>query len=162
MLNESTFESAVVQARSIQDDTGFLPALDDPRLKGREVLFWFPLEGEGPLDDLMALQRENDGATRAVIASTLYSLMSDNPSDGFDTLESALRRLVASIEVKDLVEPRRLRWELHLAATAETLKQALEVTRRLVELDPTPEVLALAARTLFLLVHPSRLSVLKT
>jgi hypothetical protein len=86
MLNQSAFESAVVQARTIQDQTGFLPALDDPRLKGGEVLFWVPLEGEDPLDDLMAMQGENDGASRAVIASTLYSLKSDYPSEGLKLL----------------------------------------------------------------------------
>src|SRR5262245_22832197 len=98
MLNELAFESAVAEARTIQHQTGFLPALDDPRLKAREVLFWFPLEGEGPIEDLLDMQRETDGASRAVIAATLYSLASDNPAEGFETLESMLRRHVASID----------------------------------------------------------------
>jgi hypothetical protein len=39
-VDESAFERAAVEARTIQEQTGFLPALDDPRLKAREILSW--------------------------------------------------------------------------------------------------------------------------
>jgi hypothetical protein len=47
MLNESALEFAAAQARRIEDETGFPPAVDDPRLKAGEVLFWLPIEGDG-------------------------------------------------------------------------------------------------------------------
>ncbi|MBI4266381.1 MAG: hypothetical protein HY657_18565 [Acidobacteria bacterium] len=156
-VDESAFERAAVEAGSIQEQTGFLPALDDPRLKAREILSWFPLEGDGPIDGLLRMHRPENYATRAVVAATLHSLISDNPSgDGYDTLASALQRLVASVAVKDLADPALLRWELHVAATANSLERALEVGRRLEDVEPTPEIRALVANTVFLLVHPSR------
>lgn len=155
-VDESAFERAAVEARTIQEQTGFLPALDDPRLKAREILSWFPLEGDGPIDGLLRLHRPEDYATRAVVAATLYSLIGDNPSgDAYDTLASALQRLVACVAAKDLADPALLRWELHLAATANLLERALEVWRRFEDVEPTPEVRALVANTVFLLVHPS-------
>lgn len=78
-VDELAFERAAVEARTIQEQTGFLPALDDPRLKVREILLWFPLEGDGPIDGLLRMQQPGDYATRAVVAATLYSLIGDNP-----------------------------------------------------------------------------------
>ncbi|HUE85830.1 MAG TPA: hypothetical protein VMO26_07095 [Vicinamibacterales bacterium] len=156
-VDESAFERAAVEARTIQDETGFPPALDDPRLNVREILFWFPFEGDGPIDGLLRMHQPEDYATRVVVAATLHSLIGDNPSgDGYDSLASALQRLVASVAVKDLADPALLRWELHLAATANSLERALEVWHRFEEVEPTPEIRALVANTLFLLVHPSR------
>lgn len=156
MLNESAFESAVVQARAIQGATGLLPAIDDPRLKAGEILFWLPIEGDGPLDDLAVRGHGGGPMARAVAAATLYSLKLNCPSDGFDTLRSALQNLAAAIPAEVVVDPAQLRWELHLAASADSLDRAAHIARRFVDLDSTPEMLALAARTLFLLAHPSR------
>lgn len=156
MFNESAFESAAVQSHIIQKATGFLPAIDEPRLNAGEILFWLPIEGDSPLDDLMTKGHGGDPVARAVVAATLYSLKGNNPSDGFDTLCSALQNLAASLPVEGLVDPAQLRWELHLAASADSLERAVRVSRRLIDLDSTPEVLVLAARTLFLLAHPTR------
>lgn len=156
MLNESALEFAAAQARRIEDETGFPPAVDDPRLKAGEVLFWLPIEGDGPLDDLLARGRAGDATIRAVVATTLYSLTKQNPSEGFEVIQSTLQRLATSLSVGNLVDPARARWELHLAASADSLDRAVHVSRRLVDLDSTSEVLALAARTVFLLAHPSR------
>src|SRR5262245_11161565 len=102
MLNESAFDSAVAQARIILEETGFLPAVDDPRLKAGEILFWLPIEGDDPLDDLVAKGDAGDAVTRAVVAATLYSLARDNPSEGFDDIRSALQRLAVSLSVGNL------------------------------------------------------------
>jgi tetratricopeptide (TPR) repeat protein len=156
MLNESALEFAAAQARIIENESGFLPAVDDTRLKAGEVFLWLPIEGDGPLDHLVAKGRAGDAVMRAVVAATLYSLTRDNPSEGFEVLQSTLQRLATSVSVGTLVDPARARWELHLAASADSLERAVHVSRRLIDLDSTPEVRALAARMLFLLAHPSR------
>jgi hypothetical protein len=123
------------------------------------VFPWYPLEGSGQLDDLVAKGRDRDQAVRAVAAAALYSLREGNPTDGFDALQSALGDLAGLLPVEGLTDPAQLRWELHLAASAGSLERAVRVGRRLTDVDPVPDVLALAARTLFLLAHPSLPSV---
>lgn len=156
MLNESALESAAAQARIIQNETGYLPAVDDPRLKAGEVLFWLPIEGDGPLDDLLARGRAGEAVIRAVVAAALYALTKHNASEGFEVIQSTLQRLATSLSVGNLVDAAQARWELHLAASADSLDRAVHVSRRLVDFDSTSEALGLAARTLFLLAHPSR------
>src|SRR5689334_21636544 len=102
MLNDSALEFAAAQARIVENETGYLPAVDDPRLKAGEVLFWLPVEGDGPLDDLLATGRTGDATIRAVVATTLYSLTRQNPSEGFEVIQSTLQRLAISLSVGNI------------------------------------------------------------
>jgi hypothetical protein len=155
MTDDIAFEAAEDEARAIQSQTGFPPALDDPRLNARSILFWLSIEGDGPLDDLIEKQHGKDHAARAVVGATLHVLMGDNPTgEAYDSLEDAFGRFVESVSIADLSDPNLLRWELHVAAAAGSVERVLEIARRFESVGTTVELRLILARTLFALLHP--------
>jgi hypothetical protein len=68
-LTSRLSNSRLLKRARIRGETGFPPAVDDPRLKAGEVLLWLPIEGDGPLEDLLERGRAGDATIRAVVAT---------------------------------------------------------------------------------------------
>jgi hypothetical protein len=157
------FEQAVSDARKIQQESGFLPALDDRRLRVDDIV---PLSVLGIRNDdvegLIGLTQPGDHATRAVVARTLFSLVSlvsiDRDEDGESLdLKAVFSDFIESVPVVDLFDPALLRWEVHVAAIVRSLGRVIDLARRLEAVGPSTETRALLARTAFVMIHPSHL-----
>jgi len=87
MLDEPAFGESLETASRICGNTGFWPALDDPRLRVGEFAVWEAWDGFDQLDGLIEAQRSGEPALRVVVGATLWFLQ-------FRELESE-RRLLA-------------------------------------------------------------------
>jgi len=156
----STFELAVATAKKIFDETGFPPALHDRRLRVQEFAWKFSEPDADSLAASLPAREAVDVSKRAVCAAILYELTPSLGAEHYGVpsrpeVLSILRRHLAQIPVKDLEASQRARWEIHAAAYAQDLSRVLSLARRLEELGWSTAEMALLARTLFILVHPS-------
>ena len=149
------FQRSVATARDIQRTTGFLPALNDSRLNIYEVGGWWRVPEPPGIEELLDLQDPADRATRAVVGTALrwLSVGESNPNDRA-AIEGAIEFFLESEPIRDIVDPSLLRWELHVAGTADSLQRVLAIGRRFEEVAPTNVHRGLIATTAFLLVHP--------
>ena len=131
MFDEEAFDRAVTAARSIHVETGFLPALDDPRVESEEFALWSDFDGDDTLDELIAVQSGDQPETRAAVGAGFYMMLRSNPvGSGFDRLLSAIHRYLDSAPTLGIVDDRILRWELHAAGTVAASDRVLALGHR--------------------------------
>ena len=146
------FDIALFTARRIVSETGFLPVLDDERLDPVTYAWAFsPTDGS-------IVPSASEPAERAVIAAGLHWLFAAGVEEEADRAEcrTLFREFLRELPAQSIRDQRVLRWELHAAVAAADVDRVLALARRTEDIAPDPEHLALAARAIFLSIHPTQ------
>jgi hypothetical protein len=130
------FDLALLTARQIVSETGFLPVLDDERLDPVTYAWAFSPEAGS------IVPSASDSVERAVIASGLHWLFAAGVEE--ETHRAECRTMFCDflheLPAQGIMEPRTLRWELHAAVAARDIGRAVAVGRRLEDIDSTLRV----------------------